>query len=198
MVSKIKEVGVINTFIGTFKMMYYTRLRKKYGFLEWSISPFELRPYIQKVAEYINENLDYDCTVVDVGCGLGELLRNVDVKHKYGFDLETESIEAAKHLNRKRDITFSVGSFDSINDMKIDALVSLNFMHGNDESYWRPVYKKVLDDNNVKMLIADSVRGTETKNDLNWNKIIPVNYKLNAKYGPFKSGRYIWVYKRLD
>lgn len=110
-VDKIKEVGIKNTIVGTYKLCKYKRLQKKYGFYEWNTSPFELRKYIQDVAEYINAD-DPKC-VIDIGCGLGELLRNIKAEQRIGIDLGEADIETAIFLDKGGAISYEQGSFDT-------------------------------------------------------------------------------------
>ena len=111
LVRKVQEVGIVNTVVGGVKREYYKKLQKKYHFDTWHISPYELRKYIQAAAAYINEkNAD---VVVDVGCGLGEMLRHTNAKVRIGFDIHEETIEAAEMLS-KGDIIFHTGTFDQV------------------------------------------------------------------------------------
>lgn len=192
---KIREVGIKNTIVGGAKQIRYSQLQKKYGFLKWNVSPYELRPYIQACAKYINATGHQ--SVMDVGCGLGEMLRHVNCEKRIGFDVEAESIRAAKYLDKKHDIDFRVGTFDKIRGLNADILVSLNFMHVKKELYWKPIYEVVLKENDFKEIMVDSITPTEGQHHLNWGEILPDNYQKVKEMGPYRFGRVIQVYRKL-
>ena len=194
LIDKIRETRLRNTVIGSIKMLYYSVLRRKYGFFKWSVSPFELRPYIQDVAKYINRT-ESD-SVLDIGCGLGELLRHVKATDKTGYDIDDKSIAVAKRLDRKHSITFNTGSFEEARGYNVDVMVSLNFMHERPAEYWKPIYKKMTDQNQIKTIILDSVPDNDMQNHIEWRKVLPDIYKPVETMGPYKSGRYIHIFSR--
>ncbi len=194
LVRKVQEVGIVNTVVGGVKREYYKKLQKKYHFDTWHISPYELRKYIQAAAAYINEkNAD---VVVDVGCGLGEMLRHTNAKVRIGFDIHEETIEAAEMLS-KGDIIFHTGTFDEVNIKEpIDYLITLGFMHGSTEETWAPCYHDIAKRNEIKHFIIDTVPEEGGSHFLDFNKILPDEYKLIDKMGPFLSGRFIEIYEK--
>ena len=193
---KINEVGIANTLVGGLKQIKYLHLQKKYGFLKWNVSPYELRPYIQACAKYINASGHN--SIVDVGCGLGEMLRHVNCRERIGFDVEEQSINVARYLDKKRAIDFRVGSFDEVRDLKADILVSLNFMHVKTEDYWKPIYAEVLSKNTFNEIMVDSITEPGTgQHHLDWKKILPSGYEKISEKGQFRFGRVIQVYRKV-
>lgn len=70
-------------------------------------------------------------TVVEVGCGLGDVLVHVDAARRYGIDIDSQVIRAAS-LFRGRSTDFTVGSIQeaaSLPEDKIDLLIMLNWVH---------------------------------------------------------------------
>lgn len=193
---KMQEVGIINTVVGGVKREYYKKLQKKYHFDMWHISPYELRKYVQAAAAYVNaKNAE---VVVDVGCGLGEMLRHANAKVRIGFDIHEETIEAAKMLS-KGDIIFNVGSFDKVNIKEpIDYLITLGFMHGSTEETWKPCYHEIAKRNEIKHFIIDTVPEEGGSHFLDFGIILPDNYKLVDKMGPFLGGRFIEIYEKKN
>ena len=141
-IRKLKEVGMKNLIIGIVKIPYFKLLQKIFHFDSWHISPYELREYVQIVARYINcHNAKY---VVDIGCGLGELIRHIKAPKSIGIDIEKENINTAKYLHHRSDIEFKIGSFDDLGTgHEIDYLTALNFMHGSPHQTWHSVFHKV-------------------------------------------------------
>lgn len=191
---KIKEVGLKNTVVGSFKLMKYRRLQKKYQFYEWNITPFELREYIQVAAECINRIKPK--TVIDIGCGLGELLRHIHAEHRIGLDIGENNIKTAKILDKSGKISFKTGSFEQIKGEHVDILVTLNFMHGLSEDKWIPVYRTFLKNNDVERLIVDTLPQSNGKHHLDFTKILPKEYVLKKDKGPYLSGRHVLLFER--
>lgn len=196
LIRKIQEVGITNVIWGGVKREYYKILQRKFNFDTWHISPYELRKYVQAVAEYVNsKNAD---VVVDIGCGLGEMLRHIHARVRIGLDLHEEAIRAAKKLSRG-DIVFQVGTFDNLQiEESIDYLITLGFMHGGTEKAWKSCYHDVARRNNVKHFIVDTVPEEGNSHFLDFTLILPDEYKLIDRLGPFLAGRYIEVYEKAD
>lgn len=194
-VKKIKEVGCLNTVRGSFKMIYYYFLQKKYGFNKWHISPFELRKYIQDAARYINQSNPK--AVIDIGCGLGELLRHISAESRIGYDLDFKNIQCACRLDHSGGIQFHTGSFERVKGQTADFLVTLNFTAGMTESDWRPVYERFLNNNNIKMVMADILPAVDGNHHLDFKNILPKEYRLKDRLGPYLSKRYIHVFEKI-
>lgn len=195
-IRKIGEVGIKNTILGGSRVLKYKFLRHKYHFNKWHESPYELRKYLQEIAAYINQrNAD---VVVDIGCGFGEMLRHINAEIRIGYDIEEKVIEVAKMLD-KTGIVYYVGSFNEVNVKEpIDYLVTLGFAHGSREDKWKPLYHNIAMKNEIKHFIIDTVpEGFNGACYLDYKKILPDNYKLVDKLGPFLSGRVIEIYEKM-
>lgn len=193
----VRQVGLWNTILGSIKQIYYWFLQKKYRYYKWNIKPFELREYIQVVAEIINK--DQPNSIIDIGCGLGELLRHIHKRSGgifLGYDLDPASIEVAKVLDKKRKIHFEVGTFDAVSGQSVDYLVTLNFMGGADEEYWKPFYQSFLARNKVKRVIVDVLSEKYGNHHLDFTKVLPEEYQLIIDKGPYMADRHIQVFER--
>ncbi len=194
--SKIKEVGLANTVKGSFRRLKYTKLQKEYGFDTWHLSPYELRKYAQAVVKYVNTHRESHDEVVDIGCGLGEVIRNIKTDNRYGYDLSKEVIECAKTLDKTGTIKWGVGSFDEFGSgRKVEYYITLGFMHGSTEDTWVEPYTKVAKDNDIRKFVVDVVRGgLDGAKELDFTKILPAEYHLVDTLGPFLGERYIEIY----
>lgn len=197
MIRKIKEVGVKNTIVGSAKKLYYSMLRKKYGFDSWHDSPYELREYAQATAAYVNRHNAQ--TVVDIGCGLGEVIRNISANNRIGLDECEICIDVAKRLDKSKKIMYAPGSFNDLKvDGVIDYVITLGFMHGSRENIWKSVYHKCASENDIKAFIVDVLPENPPTCNLNFELILPDNYVLKEKMGPFLSGRWLHVYEKVN
>lgn len=196
--AKVREVGLKNCIVGLIKREKYKKLQKQYQFDEWHISPYELREYIQSVKKYIEDN--HAEVVVDIGCGLGELLRHLpDVKLKIGYDYSKEVLQAAESLSRReQNISYHIGSFPDVHvENKIDFLVTLGFMHGSREDTWVSAYHAVTAANDISNIIVDVIPPRDGVGYwLDFSKVLPKEYTLAERMGPFLSGRYIEIYSK--
>ena len=193
---RTREVGFIFCIIGISKRERYKKLQRKYGFPMWHISPYELREYLQQVSVYIrNANAQ---VVVDIGCGLGELLRSLKgVQNRIGYDVNRNVIEAARSLGGG--ICFKEGSFSDVSlQQPIDFLVTLNFMHGSPEKVWRQTYHEIAEKNDIRHFVVDTLIGRENCYSLDFSKILPENYERISRMGPFRNGRYVEIYAKRD
>lgn len=193
---KMKEVGFRNCLRGALQCKKYKKLQTIYGFETWHLSPYEWREYLQKTASYINM---YNAKkVVDIGCGLGDLLRHINADTKIGIDIHEEVITAARTLNDK-DITYRVGSFNDITgENDIDYLITLNFTHGGTEEVWKESYHAIAQKNEIRHFIVDTVPDNGPSHFLNYSEILPKDYKMIERMGPFLGGRYIEVWEKTN
>lgn len=189
---KVREVGFKNCLYGALLSEKYKRMQKIYGFETWHLSPYEWREYLQKTASYIN--MHNAKKVVDIGCGLGDLLRHINADIKIGIDIHEEVITAARALNDKV-ITYRVGSFNDITGEKdIDYMITLNFTHGGTEKVWNELYHAVARKNDIRHFIVDTVPENGPSHFLNFSEILPKSYKMIERMGPFLGGRHIEVW----
>src|SRR4051812_19976031 len=81
--------------------MFRHALRRLYGFDAWHVAPFARRPYavglVAKLREY---RYGSGHIAVEIGCGLGDILRRVPYTERIGLDAETEVVRAATFLSR--------------------------------------------------------------------------------------------------
>lgn len=89
-------------------------------------APFSCRAYKQTVVDLVNGLAPG--TVVEIGCGLGELLHRIEAPRKYGYDIDDGAIRAARFLYGKH-IKFINGGGAQVDQESIDVLVLVNWIH---------------------------------------------------------------------
>lgn len=191
---KVKEVGFKNCIRGAVLRERYKRLQKKYGFDTWHLSPYEWKEYLQKTAAYINAHQAKK--VVDIGCGLGGLLQHIEAPKKIGMDIHEDVILAARELGDKS-IIYRVGSFNEVvGEECIDYLITLNFTHGGTEETWKEDYHMIADKNDIRHFVVDTVPEDGPSHFLNYRNILPENYVMIERMGPFLGGRCIEIWEK--
>lgn len=201
-IRKIFEVGLINFIIGCIKRIKYSILCNKYGFDKWHVQPYELRRYAIEAGKYISQYRPE--LVVDIGCGLGDLLRHIRLSETgqgFGYDLSESTIKAAKKLSKSKKLDFQVGSFDQVNfSQTIDYLSAFGFMHGSPEEKWKPQFDKLLKHNRIHYIVVDVFPEVQEmgQHRLDFSKILPPNFKKVQKMGPFMGSKYIEVWVNRD
>ena len=72
-------------------------------------------------------------SVVEVGCGLGDILSRVRARKRFGFDIDSSAIRAARilHPGRTHWINGDAGAIESNlpPGLRIDCLIMVNWIH---------------------------------------------------------------------
>lgn len=140
--------------------MYREYLQKIIGFDPWHLNSLNERfyaiPTIKRINELIQNGEVSNGTIIEVGCGLGDIISAVNWKDKLGFDIDEKVVLTAKLLHPKT--AFQVGSFDAIRGRKISILMALNFLHRvNDEDCYR-YFNELTCHNEVDRIVVDEVQ----------------------------------------
>jgi SAM-dependent methyltransferase len=109
-------------------------LRCMFGFNLWHVAPYCQRAYAQRVVLELNL-ATCRTNVVEIGCGLGDILRHLEYAEKLGLDQEPEVVRAAAFLGRIRNsgcgrVEFRTATFPEIElETCYDAIVMVNWIH---------------------------------------------------------------------
>ena len=104
---------------------------KKHRFDEWHVeNNIYNRPYKFQLAKLLSK-LKLD-SVIEVGCGFGEILVHTKANRKIGYDIDPKVIAAASDMYG--DVLFKVGGIDDISEKAFDCLVLFNWIHNISES----------------------------------------------------------------
>jgi SAM-dependent methyltransferase len=98
-----------------------------FGFNRWHIvGNVHCRPYKIYLANILNK-LNSEL-IVEVGCGLGEILLHLKAKRRKGYDIDKGAIKYLNFINRSQ-AEFYIGSFSEVKESNIDILILVNWIH---------------------------------------------------------------------
>ena len=104
-------------------------LQKFFKFEKWHIYGSSQPRYTETVSE-ISNSLAEKGIVVEVGCGLGNILRRLENPIRIGFDIDLRVVNAAKLVNVHNRIQFFEGSFSEASKISdIQTLIAINWVH---------------------------------------------------------------------
>ena len=107
-------------------------LRFLFGFDRWHVSaPYPCRPYKRQVVELVNSLRP--TTVVEIGCGLGDIVSRVSAVERFGIDIDPRVIRAARFLHplRARWIHGDGSAVEGLvpTERGVDCVIMVNWIH---------------------------------------------------------------------
>lgn len=106
-------------------------LQLAFGFDKWHISPLQERPYAIDIIRYCNDQPIRN-SFCEIGCGLGDIIRNVHYTSRKGYDLDRKVLKAAAVLRVSGGgaISYQVFQFpDTLLEDKVNVLAMVNWIH---------------------------------------------------------------------
>lgn len=176
-------------------------LQAAFGFDRWHVFTLTEKKYAKDIISYCNKRYTRH-SFVEIGCGLGDIVRYVKYDERYGFDAEERVLKAANFLNKitgGKKIHFSVFNFPgSALTGKYDVILMVNWIHHIEplilKSKIEEYFNHYLNDGGV--IIIDTVQDSEYKfnHDINYlTKDIKTDLK---KLGDYERQRQIWLIKK--
>lgn len=175
-------------------------LRKVYGFDEWHTSVLAERAYARRLITYLNgADSAQRGSLVEIGCGLGDILRRAHYRQRLGLDREEAALRAARflaRLGRQRGIQFERFEFPQSRLSGVyDAIVMVNWIHKIE----RHVLKRELDEYFMRNLAPGGEIIVDTVADPSYQ----VNHTIDAlvaglactvhRIGDFEHGRTLYA-----
>jgi SAM-dependent methyltransferase len=128
------KLGALMNFMAYRFHLYGRRLLQiLFGFDRWHVSTYEERKYAVAIVEYLNRSANIaEQKVVEIGCGLGDIIRRIKASRKEGLDYDHRVCKAANFIGRiLRDNTryyqfrFPDNSLTSV----YDVIIMVNWIH---------------------------------------------------------------------
>jgi len=114
-------------------MFRYRKLQREFGFHPWHVqSPYLRRTYKARVVKLVNAL--NPTTVVEIGCGLGEIVARTRARYRFGFDRELAAVTAAaiphgRHTHFQQGELQGPAQIAGVVGRPIDVLVAVNWPH---------------------------------------------------------------------
>jgi len=172
-------------------------LKAIFRFDDWHTSILDERPYAIDIIKYCNSRSCKD-SILEIGCGLADILRGVDYKKKLGFDMDKKVLRGAAFLStfsRKPKITFQVFQFPEARlEALVDVIIMVNWIFFIEEDILRLNIEKYFREN-VKpggAIIIDTLKDPHYPNHHNI-KVLTANLQCKIhKIGNYARQREVW------
>lgn len=159
---KAYKHGFGNVLIGQTKKGLYYVLYIIYHFDKWHFCrPFETTNYKQMIVNIIDPILEKDSTVVDVGCGTGQILRHIGKSRRIGIDLDKQALQCGALFNKfiNPPIEYLEGSIANVSALntQIKVLILTNWLHNYDDDWIAVNLYELFKNNIIENCIVDEV-----------------------------------------
>jgi SAM-dependent methyltransferase len=173
-------------------------LRSYFKYNSWHDSLYSKRGYAKKIVSYLNTRIVKN-SVLEIGCGTGDILRRLNYIKKEGLDYEQEVLNALNFLIYIKNIGGKVYTkkFDFLSDVvigKFDVIILCNWIHEIEpsllESKIRTLFENNLNTNGE--IIIDILENTDYKYN---HSITYLTQNFNCSQiilGEFEWGRKIY------
>jgi len=171
-----------------------------FHFDKWHIGPLSVKQYAQDIIKYLNclqENNRQ--SVVEIGCGVGDIIRHLQFKKRFALDADANVLRAARFLstvsfNGKINFQTFVFPQSKLND-KYDVIILVNWIHDIAPAVLKNKINEYFNTNLKKKgrIIIDTVQDKEYpyNHDINF-----LSKDLNcqiSKIGDYERGRKVFA-----
>jgi len=190
----------INYVLIRFERLWRFVLRLFFRFDRWNIIALRERPYARAIIGFLNALPHEQRTKsLEIGCGLGDIIRHIHFKERAGFDADNRVLRAARFLSWfNRSIITRFIRFDFPDNSlfgRYDVIIMVNWIHGVRPDVLKQKIEDYARENLLEggMIIIDTVGDTE----------YPFNHDITAltadiecrilKLGRYRRGREVYV-----
>lgn len=173
-----------------------------FQFQKWHLSPYSKKKYCHLITAELNKKEKRE-NVLDLGCGLGDILIRLNYKRKLGIDIDQNVIRAANFLNYFRFLQFGKSKYLCEDIFKLslaesyDAIIIVNWIHNIDPNelkiLFQILYKNISDSG---FLVFDIIDNKDYKFNHNIEFLISDFNSSYYVHGPFEYGRHVVFLKK--
>jgi SAM-dependent methyltransferase len=170
-----------------------------FGFDRWHASPYIDRPYAQAIVRHVNARpADRRNSLVEIGCGLGDIVRRTRYRRRLGLDRDPRLMRPARLLallSLRRGVSFERFEFPGSLAGSHDVLILVNWIHHVETDVLANAIARYATDN----LQADGEIVVDTVSDPTYR----YNHSIDAltgqlectvsELGTFAHGRRVWA-----
>ena len=177
-------------------------LRRLFHFDQWHVFTLAERKYAQDIIRFCN-NKHTRQSFVEIGCGLGDIIRNVRYQNKFGYDIDQQALKAASFLDKfsiKGRTAFSLFDFPSaFLPGKHDVIVMVNWIHHIPPMILKSKIREYISQSLIEkgIIIIDTVqdKGYKFNHDI---KFLAGDDGLVTymKLGDYERMRQIWILQK--
>ena len=186
-----------------FSRVYFFFLYLFFNFEGWHYkSSYYCSAYKRNIVKLINKHIDISDSIVEIGCGLGEIISRINCQNKFGIDRCFKVIDAAIFIYRFKKIKFISGSFHNLN-INLDHIILINFTHELTKIDLVKMINAIILKFSPKTIFLDSYHEdyfTHLRHH-NYSMIFEknfINYKLTEKILSDDGKRYLYVFKKTN
>jgi Cyclopropane fatty acid synthase and related methyltransferases len=190
-----KFIWKVRVWIGK---LFRISLRSYYKFDKWHLYTLHERKYAKDIIQFSNNKVRRE-KLVEIGCGLGDIVRNVNYDQIYGFDSDNKVLKAAQFLNsifHKKEIEFLLFKFPETKlTLNFDVIIMVNWIHHISKEVLKDKIKDYyqLNLNDSGFIILDTVNDKSYKNNHDISYLSDgLNCKL-VKIGEYEREREVWA-----
>jgi SAM-dependent methyltransferase len=173
-----------------------------YNFDKWHTAPLLSKRYARDIISYCNRQIQRN-GFVEIGCGLGDIIRNVRYKQRDGYDIEQNVLNAAKFLAWlfcQKNISFHIFAFpkDKIISRKCDCIVLVNWIHNIQPSILKENLEKYFTEHliNNGFIIIDIVQSEEYQFNHDIKFLTSGLPCMTEKIGDYERQREVWAIRK--
>jgi|GEM_PF-566253 SAM-dependent methyltransferase len=131
-------------------------LRALFHFDRWHLFSLLEKPYAGDVIRYCNGRSERQ-SAVEIGCGLGDIIRRLRYRERLGLDRDRSVLRAAQWLgfiSKRRRVRFGLFHFpDSLLEGSFDVIILVNWVHQVEPE----ILRSLLEDYSTRVLRAGGV-----------------------------------------
>jgi len=217
---KINKIGYYVLHFPYYVCFYFDKIFRKclqivYHFDSWHTAPLCAKKYVRDIVHFLN-GLGKRNVYIEIGCGLGDIIRNIKYKYRIGYDIDQHVLNAASFLSRMSvdtNICFSrfVFPVDTLNisdyewggggDNKADSLVLVNWIHNIEPDILKNKLYEYFNNNIADggVIIIDTVGDKSYRFTHDINYLVTGLYCEVKKIGSYEYQREVWaIIKKND